>query len=350
MHSCPAEAGKVGVWRLRGISAPDLSGKHWCLNDLQFFRKIYPPPALRPYASRMTDWRTPPTEGFRDTASLLARMEGLEARALEIAGDEARDPGFLVIAALVKMMLALQGVIHAAERWNRRLARKREMLAGKALRMNMCDRLGGVGALERWEAWARERLAGAGLADRGSTRDGDSGMRRDDGEGEGLEGEGREGEGLEGEREDNGRTSLPHHISSPRRRRAVQAAGSFESGERGLVREFALPRLPHAGMQRRRKPGGARAPARHETPIAVWPCEVMPERFAREWWRTPGPRHGAGKHRTHTPESNRHKPARSTRDLPHLRAKAGAAKVGGPGSNMGTNHGGCCERGRAPPC
>ena len=231
----------------------------------------------------------------RDVAPLWARMGVLEDAVLEVVGDERRDPFFKLLAALVAMIAALQRRILREERWNRRLARKRYMLGGEAMRMNMCDRLGGVGALERWEARARARLAGAGLAGGGDSQEG-------------------------------GPTS---------------SAGTWEEGVwkkkrevpgKEVAREFALPRLPSAGVRRRRR-GGVRSPARHETPIAVWPCEVMPERFRREWWRRP--RLGQDTRRHTFPERR----AAAYPGPPTGEPIADTADVGGPGLNPGT-----CER------
>jgi len=164
---------------------------------------------------------------------------------LRVVEDESGDAGFSLLSLIVGWMAILQRRIGVAERWNRRAARKREMLASEALRMNMCDRLGGIGALEAWEERARLALSYGKQA-------GDPVIRRGDG------------------------NSLGGEASSPRTARCV--AGGTPSEE-----EFALPRTPGRGA-RRMSTRIVRAAWKHETPIPVWPCEVMPERFAREWW------------------------------------------------------------------
>ena len=279
-------------------------------------QEIYPPLPCRPYAPRMTDWKTPPDMQERDVASLWARMDVLEDAVLRVVDDEQRDPLFKILTALVTIMAVLQRRILRDERWNRRCARKREMLglgadgrptgASEAMRMNMCDRMGGVGALERWQDRARARLEGAGLADGGGSDDGGPASSAGTWKG------GREPE--------EGR----------------------QAPERKTVQEFALPRLPSAGGRRRRR-GGARSPARHETPIAVWPCEVMPERFRREWWEEAEPtayrqrnttRHTSSRHAFNGHVPGKHKPHRGK--FPKNRSAIY------PGADD-------CERKRAPP-
>jgi len=196
-----------------------------------------------PYAGRMSSWKTPPEETTEDTAPLFAKMARVEGLALRVVDDERGDPSFNLLSLIVGWIAILQKRIGVAERWNRRAARKREMLGSEALRMNMCDRLGGVGALERWEE--RAKLAQSQHCRAGSSATSDR------------------------------RSDVPFGTApSPQRR-----PGSPEG-----VREFALPRMPSAGT-RKVTTRSVRAAARYETPIPVWPCEVMPERFAREWWK-----------------------------------------------------------------
>jgi len=193
----------------------------------------------------MKSWKTPPEETTEDTAPLFAKMARVEGLALRVVEDERNDPGYKLLSLIVGWMAILQKRIGVAERWNRRAARKKAMLASEALRMNMCDRLGGVGALERWEVRARLALSFTRQA-------GDPGLRRDD------------------SRKEKQTTPAP----SPRRR----------PGSPSGVLEFTLARLPGNGV-RKVATRIVRAAPRHETPIPVWPCEVMPERFEREWWR-----------------------------------------------------------------
>jgi len=203
-----------------------------------------------PYAGRMSNWKTPPETEGEDTAPLFAKMERVEGLALRVVEDESRDAGFSLLSLIVGWMAVLQKRIGVAERWNRRAKRKREMLASEALRMNMCDRLGGIRALERWEVRAKLALSFSRQA--GDPAAAQRAHRRNDGKKE----------------------SQTNPAPSPRRR-----PGSQEG-----VREFALARLPGRGV-RRVTTRIVRAAPKHETPIPVWPCEVMPERFAREWWK-----------------------------------------------------------------
>ena len=192
----------------------------------------------------MKDLKTPPTHEDHDTAPLFAKMERVEGLALRVVEDEG-DAGFGLLSLIVGWMAILQKRIGVAERWARRAKRKRELLASEALRMNMCDRLGGVEALERWEERARVALAQSQHCRAGSSATSDR------------------------------RSDVPcGTASSPQRR-----PGSPEG-----VREFALARLPSAGT-RKVTTRSVRAAPRYETPIPVWPCEVMPERFEREWWK-----------------------------------------------------------------
>ena len=111
--------------------------------------------------------------------------------------------------------------------------------------MNMCDRLGGVGALERWEERARERFV--------------TEVRRD------------------GSRSRINRDTV------------FRESGKGAVGRKDLkMREFALPRMPGRGV-RKVTTRIVRAAPKHEMPIPVWPCEVLPERFDREWWREAAP-------------------------------------------------------------
>jgi len=270
----------------------------------------------------MTDWCEPPTDEDRDVAPLLAKMERVEGLALRVVEDESGDPGFTLLAMIVGWIAVLQQRICAAERWNRRAARKKEMLGSEGLRMNMCDRLGGVGALERWERRARVALSFSSQA--GDPAAAQRAHRRDDG------------------KRDNHTTPTP----SPRR-----MPGSPEG-----VREFALARLPGRGVRRVTK-RTLRAAPRYETPIPVWPCEVMPERFAREWWRDnpskqtkaecntdafpeyrkakyPGSREG----RPESYGSKARDPAAAQRDAsPGMRVDGNYdPKTGGPASHAGT--------------
>ena len=168
---------------------------------------------------------------------------------MRVVEDERNDPCYKLLSLIVGWMAILQRRIGVAERWNRRAARKKAMLSSEALRMNMCDRLGGVGALERWEERARLALLSSRRA-----RDPAAAQRAH-----------RRDDGKEGKR--------ANPTPSSKRR-----PGSSESVE------FALARMPGRGVRRVTK-RIVRAAPRHETPIPVWPCEVMPERFAREWWR-----------------------------------------------------------------
>jgi len=202
------------------------------------------------YALRISSWKTPREEKTEDTAPLFAKMARVEGLALRVVEDERNDPGFRLLSLIVGWMAILQRRIGVAERWARRAARKREMLASEALRMKMCDRLGGVGALERWEERAKLALTFSRQA--GDPAAAQRAYRRDDGKKE----------------------NQTNATSSPR-----QKPGSPDG-----VREFALARLPGCGV-RRVATRNVRAAPRHETPIPVWPCEVMPERFAREWWK-----------------------------------------------------------------
>jgi len=244
----------------------------------------------------MKAWKTPPTHEDHDTAPLFAKMERVEGLALRAVEDEG-DVSFSLLSLIVGWMAILQKRIGVAERWNRRAARKREMLASEALRMNMCDRLGGVEALERWEERARQALS--------STRQaGDPGLRRDDGFNQ----------------------ESPTPTPSPRRK-----PGSPEG-----VREFALARLPGRGVRR----VAARfvlAALKHETPIPVWPCEVMPERFKREWWK--GAPEGQGKRNKNTDAfpKNRSAVYPGSRDG---RADGDGAMARDPGLNPGMRAGG----------
>jgi len=192
----------------------------------------------------MKTWKAPPKADVHDTAPLFAKMERVEGLALRVVEDEG-DAGFGLLSLIVGWMAILQKRILVAERWNRRAARKKAMLGSEALRMNMCDRLGGVGALERWEAKARVALAQGQHCRAGSSATSDR------------------------------RSDLPFGTaSSPQR----------TPGSPSKAREFALARLPGRGM-RKVKTQILRASPRYEAPIPVWPCEVMPERFVREWWR-----------------------------------------------------------------
>jgi len=189
------------------------------------------------------------------------------------------DPLFKLLGLLVGWIAILQKRIGVAERWNRRAARKREMLASEALRMNMCDRLGGAEALERWEA--RAKLALLFTRQAGDPAAAQRAHRRDDGkDGQHY----RAGSSATSDR----RSDVPFGTAwSPQRR----------PGSPSKVQEFALARLPGRGV-RRVMTRIVRAAPRYETPIPVWPCEVMPERFAREWWReTP---EGQGKRNKNT--------------------------------------------------
>ena len=195
----------------------------------------------------MTTWKTPPETESENTAPLFAKMARVEGLALAVVEDEVRDPSFKLLSLIVGWMAVLQRRIGVAERWNRRSARKKAMLSSEALRMNMCDRLGGVGALERWEARAKVALA---LAKSQHCRAGSSATS-------------------------DRRSDVPFGTApSPQR-----TPGSPDG-----VREFALAKLPGRGI-RKVTTRIVRAAPKHETPIPVWPCEVMPERFAREWWR-----------------------------------------------------------------
>ena len=358
MGTSPAGREKGGYGVKLGQSAPRPLEKCSVFRELAEKREIYPPPAVYPHYARMThlrghDWRVPPEEGEREVGSLWARVGRVEDAVLRVVEDVRRDPGFVILAGLAALLGVLQGRALRAERWNRRLARKREMLGSEALRMNMCDRLGGVAALEAWEVRAKARLAGvgrnkAGLVNGDCTREGDPAactahLRRDDG---------RE----ESDREESNEDATPslHPSPSPRRR-----PGSPEGVEHRVIKEFALPRLPRAGGRRRRK-GGRRGAARHETPSAGWPCEVMPERFRREWWEVPergrGGDGGQATFRKRTP--NRHIAHRSkfpenARGVypgpPTSEGLGKIADVGGPRSSPGTCYlqgGGC---GRGPP-
>jgi len=208
----------------------------------------------------MKDLKTPPTHEDHDTAPLFAKMERVEGLALRVVEDEG-DAGFGLLSLIVGWMAILQRRIGVTERWNRRAKRKREMLASEALRMNMCDRLGGVEALERWEERARLALSFGKQA-------GDPGFRRDDGkDGQHC----RAGSSATSDR----RSDVPFGTAPSPRRKPGSPSG---------VREFALARLPGRGV-RRVTTRIVRAAPRYETPIPVWPCEVMPERFEREWWR-----------------------------------------------------------------
>ena len=175
------------------------------------------------------------------------------------------DPSFKLLNLIVGWMAILQKRIGVAERWARREARKKTMLASEALRMNMCDRLGGVEALERWEARAKLALSFSRRA--GDPAAAQRAHRRDDSkDGQHC----RAGSSAKSDR----RSDVPFGTApSPQRR-----PGSPEG-----VREFALARLPGRGV-RRVTTRIVRAAPSYETPIPVWPCEVMPERFAREWW------------------------------------------------------------------
>jgi len=153
------------------------------------------------------------------------------------------DPSFNLLSLIVGWIAILQKRIGVAERWNRRAARKREMLSSEALRMNMCDRLGGVGALERWEE--RAKLAQSQHCRAGSSATSDR------------------------------RSDVPFG-TAPSPRQTPEAPP--------VAREFALARLPERGV-RKITTRIVRAGSKYETPIPVWPCEVMPERFAREWWK-----------------------------------------------------------------
>jgi len=190
----------------------------------------------------MKDWKTPPTVEHHDTAPLFAKMERVEGLALRVVEDEG-DAGFGLLSLIVGWIAVLQKRIGVAERWNRRSARKKAMLGSEALRMNMCDRLGGMGALERWEE--RAKLAKSQHCRAGSSATSDR------------------------------RSDVPFGTApSPQR-----TPGSPEG-----VREFALPRMLGRGVRKVTK-RIVRAAPKFETPIPVWPCEVMPERFVREWWR-----------------------------------------------------------------
>jgi len=240
-----------------------------------------------PYAFRMRTWKTSPEETTEDTAPLFAKMARVEGLALRVVEDERGDPSFNLLSLIVGWMAILQKRIGVAERRNRRSARKKAMLSSEALRMNMCDRLGGVEALERWEERARLALA---LAKSQHCRAGSSATS-------------------------DRRSDVPFGTApSPQR----------TPGSPSKAREFALARLPGRGM-RKVKTQILRASPRYETPIPVWPCEVMPERFAREWWTTPKPR----------PSSAARKFPASEPGSPSGLKRADTRNVGGPVSSAG---------------
>jgi len=198
-------------------------------------------------------------------------MERLEALSLEVVDDAEGDPGFVLLDRLVGWMVALQGFILCSERWNRRVQRKRAVLGDGEARGKLGGGLGGGGALERGEVRARERWREAREGMRkapASARDeGDPGLRRDDGKSKDDDNE--------------------HHASasSSSRRRPGSPEGERKPSEFMLAR---LPSRTKAKRHTRRSVG--RSAARYETPIPVWPCEVMPERFVREWWKEAKPR------------------------------------------------------------
>jgi len=280
----------------------------------------------------MSNWKTPPEETTEDTAPLFAKMERVEGLALRVVEDERGDPSFNLLSLIVGWMAILQKRIGVAERRARRVKRKREMLASEALRMNMCDRLGGVGALERWER--RAKLALSFTRQAGDPAAAQRAYRRDDGkDGQHC----RAGSSATSDR----RSDVPFGTaSSPQRR----------PGSPSEVREFALARLPGRGV-RRVTTRIVRAAPKYETPIPVWPCEVMPERFDREWWREAP----EAQSKTNTckdafpenrsavyPESREGEPHRygaRPRDLginPGMRAKEeSGSDVGGPGLTAG---------------
>jgi|GEM_PF-866975 len=292
-----------------------------------------------PYAGRMTNWKTPPEEKAEDTAPLFAKMARVEGLALTVVEDEVGDASFKLLSLIVGWMATLQKRIGVAERWARRAQRKKAMLASEALRINMCDRLGGVGALERWEARAKLALSFSRQA--GDPAAAQRAHRRDDGkDGQHC----RAGSFATSDR----RSDVPFGTApSPQRR-----PGSPEG-----VREFALARLPGRGV-RKVTTRIVRAAPKHETPILVWPCEVMPERFAREWWLEAAPegRSQTNKNTDAFPESAAGKypgsreeetdgyglkaldPAAAQRGTrPGIRSIGeSGSDVGGPGLNPGT--------------
>ena len=301
------------------ISAPWVREECCAFRGLRNKREINPPPARVPYACRMTDWKAPPQQGERDTEALWARMGVLEDAVLRVVDDERRDPLFRVLAALAAMMATLQRRILRDERWNRRVRRKAHMLDGEAMRMNMCDRLGGEGPLQRWQDKAQARFEKLRLADGGGSDDGGPASSAGTWKG------GREPE--------EGR----------------------QAPEREAVREFALPRLPSVGGRRRRR-GGVRSPVRFETPIAVWPCEVMPERFRQEWWKTTRPLQQGQRHTSNRRKPHRRKFPENSRGVypgPLTSESLGKiADVGGPVACTTPSSAGAWKRrsGRAPPC
>jgi len=231
----------------------------------------------------MKSWKTPPPVEHHDTAPLFAKIERVEGLALRVVEDEG-DAGFSLLSLIVGWMAILQRRIGVAERWNRRAARKKAMLGSEALRMNMCDRLGGVGALERWERRAKLALTYSRQA--GDPAAAQRAYRRDDGkDGQHC----RAGSFATSDR----RSDVPFGTTpSPQRR-----PGSPEG-----VQEFSLARLPGRGV-RKVTTRIVRAAPRYETPIPVWPCEVMPERFAREWWTAaPTPESETSKYEDAFPE------------------------------------------------
>ena len=240
---------------------------------------------------------------------MLAKMERLEGMAVRVVEDEVGDADFSLLSLIASWMLVLETRIVAALQWNRRCARKREVLENDGLRRELTDTLGGMDALEAWE----ER---AGLALTSSRQAGDPGLRWDDGDGQGE--------------------PDPRPLASSRRR-----PGSPSE------REFALARMPGRGARRmgaRRVGAGrvgarrTRGPKRYETPISIWPCELMPERFARKWWTTegsPNPTQSENRaKRDLTEEPERQRPnefsgARSPETI------SGRATGGGPALNAG---------------
>ena len=187
-----------------------------------------------------------PSRPFSLAPLPTAGLEAVFAVLLAKLGGRVADAELASIARLARRLEAAARKLARLASWNARVAKKRAMLADAAWRADVLEALGGLRALDRWEARA-------GRAPSARTR-------------------------------------------TQTRCRAQAGVDQGACGGRAFAREWTLPALPRdprgRATQSTRGSCGQRAivPPVPDRPIPVWPCELrgLAKRGAEA--KTPAPR------------------------------------------------------------